>query len=61
MPRLEIRSIKFEGPLYDAWPPSLHTRILPARLPQESEQAYAIRTLAGFATRAWRRPYTNMN
>ena len=27
MPRLLIRSVEFEGPLYDTWPPATHRNI----------------------------------
>jgi len=60
MPRLLIRSVEFEGPLYDNWPPASHRRIL-LDLPQDSgHRAESARTiLRQFATRAFRRPVTD--
>lgn len=66
IPRLLIRSVEFEGPYYDAWPPATHTSILGAaaadqpasgRSP-EDELAAARTILRRFATRAYRRPVT---
>lgn len=58
MPRLLIRSVEFEGPLYDTWPPPTHRNLFsdverPADLP-----ASAKTILHSFATRAFRRPLT---
>ena len=52
MPRLLIRSIEFEGPFYEAWPPASHKAIFTdtARKPDE--------IIRNFATRAYRRPIT---
>ncbi|HWB14566.1 MAG TPA: DUF1592 domain-containing protein [Pirellulales bacterium] len=56
MPRLLIRSVEFEGPLYDAWPPATHRSIF-VESPHRSEPAaYAREILRSFATRAFRRP-----
>ena len=58
MPRLRIRSIEFEGPFHESWPPESHRRLLPD-LPSKSDpQAYARDVLSQFATRAFRRPLT---
>ena len=58
MPRLLIRSIEFEGPYHESWPPESHQRLLPD-LPSKSEPAaYAREVLSRFATRAFRRPVT---
>jgi len=58
MPRLRIRSIEFEGPYYETWPPESHRRLLPD-LPSKSDPAaYARDVLSRFATRAFRRPVT---
>jgi hypothetical protein len=55
-PRLLIRSVEFEGPFYDTWPPATHREIFtgtPAETP-----AYARHVIRDFATRAFRRPIT---
>lgn len=72
IPRLLIRSIEFEGPFYETWPPTSHRRIFvetPNRpgsdelaalekqnAPAEQLQAYASDIITRFATRAFRRP-----
>ena len=48
MPRLLIKSVEFEGPFYDSWPPLSHRSIF-----VDSDARHIIR---GFATRAYRRP-----
>ncbi len=58
MPRLLIRSVEFEGPLVDSWPPRSHTNLLPPQQAHESLRDYAQRVLRQFATRAYRRPVT---
>jgi hypothetical protein len=50
MPRLLIRSVEFEGPYYDSWPPPSHRNIF-----VDSDPRKIIRS---FATRAYRRPIT---
>ncbi|MCA9120081.1 MAG: DUF1592 domain-containing protein [Planctomycetaceae bacterium] len=60
MPRLLIRSIEFEGPYYDAWPPSTHRQIFfDSPLPKDSPE-YAYQVITKFAQRAYRRPLTNL-
>jgi hypothetical protein len=56
MPRLLIKSIEFEGPLYEAWPPASHTNIFTDYPNQSDEAAYARHILSRFATKAYRRP-----
>ncbi len=59
MPRLALRSVEFEGPLYEAWPPAPHRSIF---IPSESKQdstAYARQVIRSFATRAFRRPVSD--
>lgn len=64
IPRLLIRSVEFEGPYYDAWPPATHTNIFPTTAvdqpppagSRDEELAAARRILRRFATRAYRRP-----
>ncbi|QJW94591.1 DUF1592 domain-containing protein [Frigoriglobus tundricola] len=55
MPRLLIRSVEFEGPLYDAWPPASHRAVFPT---EEETPAAARTVIRAFATRAFRRPIT---
>lgn len=58
MPRLLIRSIEFEGPLYDAWPPAPHRNLFVDFDRPDDQPAYAREILRRFATRAFRRPVT---
>jgi hypothetical protein len=46
--RLLVRSIEFEGPLYDSWPPASHRKIFSGSDPH--------RVIQSFASRAFRRP-----
>jgi hypothetical protein len=56
MPRLLVRSVEFEGPFHDAWPPATHRNIF-IESPHRSHPAeYARDILRSFATRAYRRP-----
>jgi hypothetical protein len=59
MPRLVIRSVEFEGPYYDAWPPASHTNIFISGEPNFDHQTYGRKIIHNFATRAYRRPLTN--
>lgn len=57
-PRLLLKSVRFEGPYYDAWPPESHRRIMiDADLPRDSPE-YARVVIRNFASRAFRRPVT---
>ncbi len=61
MPRLLIRSVEFEGPLYETWPPETHRSIF---IETDSESAvnsaaYARDVIRSFATRAFRRPLSD--
>jgi hypothetical protein len=56
VPRLLIRSVEFEGPLYDAWPPATHRNIFIESAHRSEPAAYARDILRSFATRAFRRP-----
>jgi mono/diheme cytochrome c family protein len=58
MPRLLIRSVEFEGPLYDAWPPASHPNIFIGSDREVESPAYARRIIREFAARAFRRPIT---
>lgn len=53
VPRLLVRSVEFEGPLYDAWPPAPHKAIFTTT--EETPDA-AQKVIRDFATRAYRRP-----
>ncbi|HVW00872.1 MAG TPA: LamG-like jellyroll fold domain-containing protein, partial [Planctomycetaceae bacterium] len=54
MPRLVIRSVEFEGPYYDVWPPTAHRNIFIDR--RDDMPVYGRAILRNFATRAFRRP-----
>lgn len=56
MPRLLIRSVEFEGPYYDSWPPESHRNIFVPSESQDDPRTYARQVIAEFATRAFRRP-----
>lgn len=59
MPRLLIRSVEFEGPLYETWPPVTHRNIFIDSASKGETIAYASEVIRSFATRAFRRPVTN--
>ena len=56
MPRLQVRSVEFEGPLYETWPPRSHQSIFVDFDRKSDTEAYAREIIRGFATRAYRRP-----
>jgi hypothetical protein len=57
VPRAVVRSIEFESPVIDVWPPEYHTRILPdSPLRSTDPDAYVKEVLKSFITRAYRRP-----
>jgi hypothetical protein len=56
MPRLLIRSVEFEGPFYESWPPATHRNIFIESGHEDDSPAYAREIIASFATRAFRRP-----
>ena len=56
MPRLLIRSIEFEGPFYEAWPPKTHQAIFINSDNQNDRTTYAREILDNFGARAFRRP-----
>jgi len=56
MPRMLLRSVEFEGPFYETWPPDSHRRIFHRSQHQENPANYAKDILASFASRAFRRP-----
>ena len=58
MPRLLIRSVEFEGPYYESWPPESHRNIfIESNQPAESPE-YAREIIRSFTGRAFRRPVT---
>lgn len=58
MPRLLIRSVEFEGPLYETWPPPTHRNLFGDFDRPDDRSVYARAILRSFATRAFRRPLT---
>jgi len=56
MPRMLIRSVEFEGPYYETWPPETHRGILFESGNRDNPADYAREVLQRFATRAFRRP-----
>ncbi len=58
MPRLLIRSVEFEGPFYESWPPATHRNIFIESDHKDDPPAYAREIIGAFATRAFRRPIT---
>jgi mono/diheme cytochrome c family protein len=56
MPRLLIRTVEFEGPFLESWPPPAHRNLFPARPAGVDDKTYATQVIRSFATRAWRRP-----
>jgi mono/diheme cytochrome c family protein len=58
MPRLLIRSVEFEGPYYEQWPPASYKALFPASANSSKPDVYAREVLNQFAAKAWRRPVT---
>jgi hypothetical protein len=59
MPRLLIRSIEFEGPFYEQWPPESHRNIFRESESRDQPERYAHQILEDFASRAFRRPVSS--
>jgi mono/diheme cytochrome c family protein len=57
-PTFFVKSVNFEGPIYDSWPPTHHRQILFERPSGLSEDAYAKQVIERFIDRAYRRPVT---
>ncbi len=57
-PRLLIRSVEFEGPLHDAWPPPSYKNIFIDSEQKNDRPTYVRQLLRNFARRAYRRPIT---
>lgn len=56
-PRVVLRSLLFEAPVIDVWPPAHHTAILfDSPLRETDPESYASAVLKRFMTRAFRRP-----
>ncbi len=55
MPRLLVRSVEFEGPYHDSWPPESHRAIFVDFDRKSDARAYARQVLTSFVTRAYRR------
>ena len=60
MPRILIQSVEFEGPYYDTWPPATHRNIFIDSTGSKASTAYARDVVRSFATRAFRRPITDL-
>ena len=58
MPRLLIRSVEFEGPLHETWPPPSYKNIFIDSEQKNDRPVYARQILRNFARRAYRRPVT---
>ncbi|HND51637.1 MAG TPA: DUF1592 domain-containing protein, partial [Pirellulaceae bacterium] len=56
MPRLLVKSVEFEGPLYESWPPPTHRNLFIDSPNRANEPVYAREVIRNFATRAFRRP-----
>tara|TARA_R110002096_G_scaffold28236_11_gene85744 strand:- start:448 stop:2838 length:2391 start_codon:yes stop_codon:yes gene_type:complete len=57
LPRIQVESVEFVGPVFESWPPKHHTSILfPSKLQEKDERAYAGKVLHRFMQRAFRRP-----
>lgn len=57
-PRLLVRSVEFEGPYYESWPPITHRRIFIPSQNRDDPHRYAREIIVDFASRAFRRPAT---
>ena len=60
MPRLLIRSVEFEGPYYETWPPASHRRVFIKSEHRGDTAEYAAEVIRAFANRAFRRPTTKL-
>jgi hypothetical protein len=56
MPRLLVRSVEFEGPFHDTWPPETYRNLFGDSERGPNPTAAAHRVIQDFATRAFRRP-----
>jgi hypothetical protein len=60
IPRLLVRKVEFEGPFYDQWPPASYSTLMLQDREFASEQEKAEAIIVDFATRAFRRPVTDL-
>lgn len=58
VPRLLIRSVEFEGPFYDSWPPETHRNIFVDFDHKDDLPAYGRQIIREFSARAFRRKLT---
>lgn len=57
LPTITIRSVTFDGPVFEQWPPAVHRRILFDSEKRDSDEAaYVAEILPPFMKRAFRRP-----
>ena len=57
LPTMQIHSVKFEGPIFDQWPPQMHRQILfDSEQRNTDEKTYVAEVLHRFMTRAYRQP-----
>ena len=56
IPRLLIKSVEFEGPIYESWPPESHRKIFIESPNKNDANKYALEVIRQFMTRAFRRP-----
>lgn len=59
MPRLLIKSVEFEGPFFESWPPPSHTNIFSSSTAASNPAIYAKQIIKDFASRAYRRPVSS--
>jgi hypothetical protein len=59
IPRLLVRSVEFEEPFYEEWPPPTHRSIFFESKHLSQSEAYASEVIEHFAARAFRRPIDN--
>lgn len=59
MPRLLIRSVEFEGPFTETWPPKSHQNIFIDSADRDDPRITAQQVIRSFATRAYRRKITS--
>lgn len=59
-PRLLISRVEFEGPYFEQWPPQHHRDIFVERSDTQNDREYAQRVIEQFASKAFRRPLTDI-
>ena len=58
-PQIVVKSVEFEGPILESWPPPSHQRLLPTTNASQNETERAQEALRQFLSRAYRRPATD--